>query len=922
MASFSLEAGVQAESPSEVSVQDSGSLKEETAALDEVSEELLQTFQSSVLSFSADQVACLCEALLQAGNVERLGRFLSTIPPSAELLRGNETLLKAKALVTFHQEEFKELYAILESHDFHPANHAFLQNLYLQARYKEAEMSRGRSLGAVDKYRLRKKFPLPKTIWDGEETVYCFKEKSRNALKECYRSNRYPTLDEKRHLAKITGLSLTQVSNWFKNRRQRDRTPSGTNSKSESDGNHSTEDEASRGLEDAGMAPAPQEEPGAAPVLLSPGPPCSSGSPILLNGSFLTTSAQTPLLLNGGSLLPGPAGGVIINGLALGDGQTITLSPVAGGTPLLLNGAPVVSKQPSGSADVGLKEQAAAGVPTIVLNTAGAALSLPSSEAGESAGADLPSVEYGGSLAVQESGNLKTAISEPGTSSPSTAPSLVLAQPAPSCTADAQLPLAPVSEAEPTLQQQAARQLSQDAQVSSSPQVLSLPQVVPSLQNIPVSQIVQAHASQVSACPQIVPISQLPQTSISHLPAQSFQVAPRMPQPQQGLSLQLGEPLSPAPTLQTLPPAQTLQVSGTQIIPISPPTQVVPLSQPGQVSPVAPAPQIVPLSLPQLVPMSPAVASQSSLSLPQVVPGSTALPLSSGSFQILTTTSNISSAPGSFRLNQLGALQISGTQGVGTAGSSSTGVQILNSSIFQLPSASPGNILLTNPAGGSTILTGVTFQQGKLILTATFPASMQLASLPLKPDAESAPANGGIVLTPVISVGSAGGGGAPQGTGGPAALAMASPTTSSSSFQGDSSLSFVSPAGLYPAPAPEAVSSTAMLHAAPPSAVGGLSPQVSKLGDAHLSLAMSTPVSGQAAVWSPGLFDVRKGDLPEEEAHQGLLGLTGGDGLLLGAPSPGPHGEQAQLEDPEDMDGDPKVLTQLQSVPVDEDLGL
>nr|XP_015196580.1 PREDICTED: homeobox protein SIX5 isoform X2 [Lepisosteus oculatus] len=765
MASFSLEAGVQAESPSEVSVQDSGSLKEETAALDEVSEELLQTFQSSVLSFSADQVACLCEALLQAGNVERLGRFLSTIPPSAELLRGNETLLKAKALVAFHQEEFKELYAILESHDFHPANHAFLQNLYLQARYKEAEMSRGRSLGAVDKYRLRKKFPLPKTIWDGEETVYCFKEKSRNALKECYRSNRYPTLDEKRHLAKITGLSLTQVSNWFKNRRQRDRTPSGTNSKSESDGNHSTEDEASRGLEDAGMAPAPQEEPGAAPVLLSPGPPCSSGSPILLNGSFLTTSAQTPLLLNGGSLLPGPAGGVIINGLALGDGQTITLSPVAGGTPLLLNGAPVVSKQPSGSADVGLKEQAAAGVPTIVLNAAGAALSLPSSEAGESAGADLPSVEYGGSLAVQESGNLKTAISEPGTSSPSTAPSLVLAQPAPSCTADAQLPLAPVSEAEPTLQQQAARQLSQDAQVSSSPQVLSLP-------------------------------------------------------------------------------------------------------------------------------------------------------------QILTTTSNISSAPGSFRLNQLGALQISGTQGVGTAGSSSTGVQILNSSIFQLPSASPGNILLTNPAGGSTILTGVTFQQGKLILTATFPASMQLASLPLKPDAESAPANGGIVLTPVISVGSAGGGGAPQGTGGPAALAMASPTTSSSSFQSDSSLSFVSPAGLYPAPAPEAVSSTAMLHVAPPSTVGGLSPQVSKLGDAHLSLAMSTPVSGQAAVWSPGLFDVRKGDLPEEEAHQGLLGLTGGDGLLLGAPSPGPHGEQAQLEDPEDMDGDPKVLTQLQSVPVDEDLGL
>lgn len=45
--------------------------------------------------------------------------------------------------------------------------------------------------GAVDKYRLRKKYPLPKTIWDGEETIYCFKEKSRNALKDCYTRNRF-----------------------------------------------------------------------------------------------------------------------------------------------------------------------------------------------------------------------------------------------------------------------------------------------------------------------------------------------------------------------------------------------------------------------------------------------------------------------------------------------------------------------------------------------------------------------------------------------------------------------------------------------------------------------------------------------------------------------------------------------------------
>lgn len=39
----------------------------------------------------------------------------------------------------------------------------------------EAEKLRGRPLGAVGKYRVRRKFPLPRTIWDGEETSYCFK---------------------------------------------------------------------------------------------------------------------------------------------------------------------------------------------------------------------------------------------------------------------------------------------------------------------------------------------------------------------------------------------------------------------------------------------------------------------------------------------------------------------------------------------------------------------------------------------------------------------------------------------------------------------------------------------------------------------------------------------------------------------------
>ncbi|KAM6224478.1 homeobox protein SIX5 [Rhynchocyon petersi] len=295
------------------------------------------------LRFSPEQVACVCEALLQAGHAGRLSRFLGALPP-AERLRGSDPVLRARALVAFQRGEYAELYRLLESRPFPAAHHAFLQDLYLRARYHEAERARGRALGAVDKYRLRKKFPLPKTIWDGEETVYCFKERSRAALKACYRGNRYPTPDEKRRLATLTGLSLTQVSNWFKNRRQRDRTGGGgAPCKSESDGNPTTEDESSRSPEDLerGVAPVAAEAPTQGSIFLAgatPPAPCPASSSILVNGSFLAAGSSPAVLLNGSPL--------IINSLALGEASSLG--------PLLLTGggaAPPPQPNPQGASE-------------------------------------------------------------------------------------------------------------------------------------------------------------------------------------------------------------------------------------------------------------------------------------------------------------------------------------------------------------------------------------------------------------------------------------------------------------------------------------------------------------------------------------------------------------------------------------------
>lgn len=286
-------------------------------------------------------MACVCEALLQAGHAGRLSRFLGALPP-AERLRGSDPVLRARALVAFQRGEYAELYRLLESRPFPAAHHAFLQDLYLRARYHEAERARGRALGAVDKYRLRKKFPLPKTIWDGEETVYCFKERSRAALKACYRGNRYPTPDEKRRLATLTGLSLTQVSNWFKNRRQRDRTGGGGGApcKSESDGNPTTEDESSRSPEDLerGVAPAATEAQAQGSIFLAgaaSAAPCPASSSILVNGSFLAAGSSPAVLLNGSP--------VIINSLALGEASSLGPLLLTGG-----GGAPPPQPGPQG----------------------------------------------------------------------------------------------------------------------------------------------------------------------------------------------------------------------------------------------------------------------------------------------------------------------------------------------------------------------------------------------------------------------------------------------------------------------------------------------------------------------------------------------------------------------------------------------
>ncbi|GMT00171.1 hypothetical protein PENTCL1PPCAC_22345, partial [Pristionchus entomophagus] len=172
------------------------------------------------------QFDCICHTLYQSKEGG----------PLVKLFRENETLLSRMGeeywtdyvvlgylLAQFHSEQYERLFETISRGVFSTRHYKELQDLWYAGRYKESEKKRHKILGAVEKYRIRRKYPPPSTIWDGQETVYSFKENSRKYLKQFYTSNPYPSLEQKKEICRVTDLELVQISNWFKNRRQREK---------------------------------------------------------------------------------------------------------------------------------------------------------------------------------------------------------------------------------------------------------------------------------------------------------------------------------------------------------------------------------------------------------------------------------------------------------------------------------------------------------------------------------------------------------------------------------------------------------------------------------------------------------------------------------------------------------------------------
>lgn len=173
------------------------------------------------LPFSIGDIARFCKFLEVSGQIQRLNRFLWSLPTSAGEIDSCEAIAVSRAVVAFYNGNLQELYRIIEEKNFSKDYHEKLRHMWYKARYIEAERRRGSPLDAAGQYRIRRKFPAPRTISNGREKSYCFKESSRVILNKAYEEKPYPSLQDKRKLAELTDLTVIQVSNWFKNKRQR-----------------------------------------------------------------------------------------------------------------------------------------------------------------------------------------------------------------------------------------------------------------------------------------------------------------------------------------------------------------------------------------------------------------------------------------------------------------------------------------------------------------------------------------------------------------------------------------------------------------------------------------------------------------------------------------------------------------------------
>ncbi|KAL5249920.1 hypothetical protein ACHWQZ_G015855 [Mnemiopsis leidyi] len=119
--------------------------------------------------------------------------------------------------------QFAKFFEFVTTSEFREQDNTGVQQLWLHCLYTQHAASKKTPLTAVDRHRLRKRYPYPASIWNGETTSYNLKQSARRLLAIAFSVDQYPSNEEKKHLADVCEMDYLQICNWFKNRRMREK---------------------------------------------------------------------------------------------------------------------------------------------------------------------------------------------------------------------------------------------------------------------------------------------------------------------------------------------------------------------------------------------------------------------------------------------------------------------------------------------------------------------------------------------------------------------------------------------------------------------------------------------------------------------------------------------------------------------------
>ena len=153
-----------------------------------------------------------------------LSHICDTLPSkptisSSTSFEGN--VVTAQSLHT--HKKWEELKDYISESCFPTSNHSTLQSLFYQSVYEIYRMEHSlKRLTPTQRYRLRKANPVPLTIAGVKFLAFNrFNDATKSLLEAVFRENRKPAPEIIEDLAEKTELTVKQVKNFFKNKRNR-----------------------------------------------------------------------------------------------------------------------------------------------------------------------------------------------------------------------------------------------------------------------------------------------------------------------------------------------------------------------------------------------------------------------------------------------------------------------------------------------------------------------------------------------------------------------------------------------------------------------------------------------------------------------------------------------------------------------------